>query len=153
MYSYVKTGFIPTRKPRFTLSAKHLALLHFVIYYLLLIISVLAIVERNREMLLSRRKEEDAEKNTDDLHKAPQGATALFSSTLRDYYRTITDSCTSMSKSTTAWPINLQGRVIYSSVPLASSTAQVINLHLGSGTHTRGKLKKQKNADPDRDAH
>lgn len=47
---------------------------------------MLAMVERNREMLLSRRKEEDAEKNTDDLHKAPQRATALFSSALRDYY-------------------------------------------------------------------
>lgn len=60
---------------------------------------MLAMVERNREMLLSRRKEEDAEKNTDDLHKAPQGATALFSSALRDYYRTITGSCTSTSPS------------------------------------------------------
>jgi len=59
----------------------------------------LAMVEWNREMLLCRRKEDASEKNTDDLHKAPQGATALFSSAPRDYYRTITDSCTSTSSS------------------------------------------------------
>lgn len=56
-------------------------------------------LERNREILSCGRTEDAAEKNTDDLHKAPQGATALFSSALRDYYRTITDSCTSTSPS------------------------------------------------------
>lgn len=48
-------------------------------------------------MLSCESTEDAAEKNTDDLQKAPQGVTTLLSSALRDYYRTITDSCTSTS--------------------------------------------------------
>jgi len=49
-------------------------------------------------------------------------------------------------KSTSAWPIILQGRVIYSSVPPASSTAQIINLHFGQRhTHTHTQEEKWRN--------
>lgn len=92
---------IPTApgKPGSTLSALHLALLQVVIYHFLLIISAPATVERNRVMLSCITTEKDIEKETDDLHKAPQGSRALFSSAPRGYYRTITDSCTSTSPS------------------------------------------------------
>lgn len=101
--------------------AEQLALLHVSIYHLISMISVSVMVKRNRGMLSCRRTE-DAETKLM-IYTKLQRERLLFllsSEGLLQNNNRLMHKRT--SKSTTAWPINLQGRGIFSSVPPARNT-------------------------------
>lgn len=95
-----------------------MALLHISVYHQILIISVSVMVNRNRGML-SCRGTEDAEKKLMIYTKLQREKLffLLSSEGLLQKNNRLMHKRT--SKSTTAWPINLQGMGIFSSVPPA----------------------------------